>query len=444
MLISLQLLSRPDGPVPGQPVQQFPGPQVTIGRAPECQLVLPDELRVISRHHARIARHDSELRLTCLSASAPVQVNGESVPPGTSARLSGGALVHIGGFEMRVAIEPVGIAPAAASPAPVSTPVAPARPRLDEWFDLEPSGALTPSQPVNDAVDIPLGGTDTDARIVVSWRKAPQAAPRAADEVAAAPAPHLVPGRPAGDTPAAPSGEAAGAGGAARPAAADAALDLVLDADARLALMQAFAQGAGLPSGTGSTASQWLAPVTLTPQWMGRLGALLAASVDGTLALLHSRATVKREMRAEVTVIARRQNNPLKFAPDTAAALAHLLSSRHSPGFLDPVAAVQDAHEDLLAHHLAVVAGMRAALFELIARVAPQAVMREQGAPGRFAQLFPMLHEAALWRRHRKRHADLTARLDSDFEALFGQEFTKAYEAQTRRLREPGNVQDAP
>jgi len=215
-----------------------------------------------------------------------------------------------------------------------------------------------------------------------------------------------------------------------------AAMLAALGDDDRMALVQAFLDGAGLAQRAGATSTQVLAPITLTPAWMRHVGQLLRASVEGVLALLHSRSTVKREMRAEVTVIARRQNNPLKFAPDSLAALAHLLAAKRSPGFLEPVAAVKDAHEDLLVHHLAVVAGMRAAMFELIARLGPDDVIRDEGPVKGLAATMPSLHEAALWRRYRQRHAEMTARLDDDFETVFGREFTKAYEAQARRVRD--------
>jgi len=200
-------------------------------------------------------------------------------------------------------------------------------------------------------------------------------------------------------------------------------------------------EGAGLGARTGTTSTQMVAPMALTPAWMRHIGELLRASIEGSLALLHSRSTVKREMRAEVTVIARRQNNPLKFAPDALAALAHLLAAKRTPGFLEPVAALKDAHEDLLVHHLAVVAGMRAAMFELIARLGPEDVVREEGPPKGLSTL-PTLHEAALWRRYRQRHAEMTARLDDDFETVFGREFIKAYEAQARRVRDKASAED--
>jgi len=201
-------------------------------------------------------------------------------------------------------------------------------------------------------------------------------------------------------------------------------------------LMTAFMEGAGLAGRTVITNTRATQAMQLTPGWMRHLGELLRASVEGALQLLHSRSAVKREMRAEVTVIARRQNNPLKFAPDSAAALAHLIGTKRSPGFMEPVAALKDAHEDLLVHHLAVVAGMRAAMFELMSRFAPEAVMRDEGPPKGMAMTIPALHEAALWRRYCQRQQELSARLDDDFEAVFGREFTKAYEAQARLVRE--------
>jgi type VI secretion system FHA domain protein len=170
---------------------------------------------------------------------------------------------------------------------------------------------------------------------------------------------------------------------------------------------------------------------SLTPEWMEHIGALLRASAEGTLALLQSRAVAKRHMRAEGTHITQRQNNPLKFSPDATEALTRMLQRDGSPGFLDPVAALHDAHRDLLVHQVAMVAGMRAAVFELFSRLGPDAVEEAEG-PARGLSRVSMVRAAALWRRHRTQHAQLLERLDDDFEAIFGREFLRAYEAQSR------------
>jgi type VI secretion system FHA domain protein len=188
-----------------------------------------------------------------------------------------------------------------------------------------------------------------------------------------------------------------------------------------LELAAAFARGAGL--GTD------VAP--LTPEWMEHLGALLRATAEGTLALLQSRAIAKRHMRAEGTHIAPRQNNPLKFSPNANEALTRMLQRDASPGFLDPVAALRDAHHDLLVHQVAMVAGMRAAVFELFSRLGPAAAESAEG-PARGTSHVAVLRAAALWQRHCLQHAQLLEHLDDDFETIFGREFLRAYEAQSR------------
>ena len=188
-----------------------------------------------------------------------------------------------------------------------------------------------------------------------------------------------------------------------------------------LELAAAFARGAGLSTEVGP----------LTPEWMGHLGALLRATAEGTLALLQSRAVTKRHMRAEGTHIAPRQNNPLKFSPGATEALTRMLQRDASPGFLDPVSALQDAHHDLLVHQVAMVAGMRAAVFELFSRLGPEAAESGEG-PAHGISRLPLLRAAALWHRHRMQHAQLLEHLDDDFETIFGREFLRAYEAQSR------------
>lgn len=454
MLIALQLVGTPQGPARDEPVRRFEDEQVTIGRAPNCQLVLPDGLRIISRHHARLTMQRGEVLLTCLSASAPVRVNESSVQHGGTLPVGDGDVIHIGGFDLRLSTETAAPAAALAPPPPASAPAsapapapepAPAsaavpapvrhgRARLDEWFDLEPAAAPVEPAVRGSTARAPAEAVDLDLRSGAYSAGAQGAELRVFEslqqvlEGRAEPAAEPLPPEP--PTPAAP-------------APADAAPELAaLHDEERHALMLAFLEGAGLAHRTGITSAQLLAPMELSPAWMRNIGELLRASVEGALALLHSRSTVKREMRAEVTVIARRRNNPLKFAPDALAALAHLVAAKRSPGFLEPVAALKDAHEDLLVHHLAVVAGMRAAMFELISRLGPDDIVREAGPAKGLSTTLPALHDAALWRRYRQRHAEMTARLDDDFETVFGREFTKAYEAQARRVREQAPPDD--
>jgi type VI secretion system FHA domain protein len=193
-------------------------------------------------------------------------------------------------------------------------------------------------------------------------------------------------------------------------------------------LIDAFVRGAGLTPGPA-----W-PPSTLSAAWMQHLGAVMRAGTEGTLALLRSRAATKRHIRAEETRIAPRQNNPLKFAPDATEALTRLLRQTDARGFLDPIEALRDAHDDLLIHQVAMAAGMRAALFELVSRLDPQAIESLAGPPTGLARHLPPLRDAALWHRLRERHAQLVEHLDDEFEEIFGREFVRAYEAQVRSV----------
>ncbi|MCK7582571.1 MAG: hypothetical protein MZV65_48025 [Chromatiales bacterium] len=74
---------------------------------------------------------------------------------------------------------------------------------------------------------------------------------------------------------------------------------------------------------------------------MELIGLLLREAVQGTLDLLLARAMTKREIRADVTMIVGRDNNPLKFSPDVRAwRWSHLLTPQ-GRGFMPPPAAMQ-------------------------------------------------------------------------------------------------------
>ena len=109
----------------------------------------------------------------------------------------------------------------------------------------------------------------------------------------------------------------------------------------------------------------------LEPEHARRVGELLRAMTGGTLELLTARMVAKRELGASATQLRTRENNPLKFSPDVDAALSHLLGPAER-GFLAPQAAVAEAFDDLRAHQVALLAGMRAALDTVMSRFDPQ------------------------------------------------------------------------
>jgi len=180
-------------------------------------------------------------------------------------------------------------------------------------------------------------------------------------------------------------------------------------------LMAAFQRGAGVQP-------NW----QLTPEFMEMLGKLVATSIGGAHKLLETRAELKRDIHADATVVVVRNNNPLKFLPDSQAAKTQMLRKK-MPGFMGPVEALEDAFDDLAAHQQCVMAGMEGAVAEALKRISPEAIeARHRSSP--LAAVLPMMRKAALWDRYCDKHAALAKASATDFHANLGDAFLAAYE----------------
>ena len=219
-------------------------------------------------------------------------------------------------------------------------------------------------------------------------------APAAAASAAPAPAPHAAPG-----------------------AAAGTASELV----------RLFLEGAGLPHKELTAAEG--------ERVLRDCGAILRAAIEGLMMLLIARAEMRKEFQAEDrTMVGARDNNPLKLMSDPHEAMAFLFDpAERTDGFLDPVQAVGDACEDLRAHELALMAGMRAAILGALRRLDPHALERafEKSSAG-----FSLAsRKARLWELFVAHQEKLSHDAQEDFNKVFGREFMGAYQSQLRRLR---------
>jgi len=217
---------------------------------------------------------------------------------------------------------------------------------------------------------------------------------------------------------AAPPVVTAGAATATPPPSASAA-----DDDA---LWRAFCESAGvrieLPQG-------------LNPELMRVIGSLLRASIDGVVQLMAIRAATKHELRADVTMIQSRNNNPLKFSPDAQGALEQLLQPPLR-GFMAGPAAVNDAMHDLVGHTIGTMAGMRAALEGVLQRFQPSVLEGKLVGSSVLDTLLPMNRRARLWELYLQHYETIRQEAQEDFHALFGKAFVAAYEQQLDRLHE--------
>jgi len=190
------------------------------------------------------------------------------------------------------------------------------------------------------------------------------------------------------------------------------------------ALWAAFCQGAGvnikLPQG-------------LTPELMKVIGQVLQHSVDGTIKLVAVRAAAKQELKADVTTIQARNNNPLKFSPDAGAAIEQLLQPPMR-GFMMGPAAVTDVMDDLLGHAIGTMAGMRAALTGVLDRFEPSKLEGKISSHSVLDSVLPMNRRAKLWELYLQHYKRIRDDAQDDFHDLFGKAFIDAYEDQLDRL----------
>jgi predicted component of type VI protein secretion system len=191
------------------------------------------------------------------------------------------------------------------------------------------------------------------------------------------------------------------------------------------ALKEAFLRGAGIAPETISG--------DLTPEMMELIGKLIATSLQGTIDLLALRSLVKQEVKADVTMVVVRNNNPLKFFGDSQTVLTQMLRKK-MPGFLDPLEAVEDANVDLRGHQMGVVAGMRASIQAMMTRLKPSRLEGELGAPTLLDRLLPWRRPAAMWQAYAGQHALLDGESSDQFKSMFGPAFLGAYEAEVERV----------
>ncbi len=185
--------------------------------------------------------------------------------------------------------------------------------------------------------------------------------------------------------------------------------------------------------GSGAGIPQVQVPGGLSEDTLRMLGQLLREAMQGTLDLLRARSTTKRELRAELTMIVPRENNPLKFSPTVEAALTHMLSQQAS-GFMAPLDAMRDAYADLLSHQFGFIAGMRAALAGVIARFDPAQLESRLTQKRVIDSILPGARKAKLWELFAELYAEISRETEDDFHEVFGNEFLRAYEAQIAKL----------
>ncbi|KVK72807.1 hypothetical protein WS90_32025 [Burkholderia cepacia] len=470
----------------GEPVENdsydavvFHPPGGTIGRASDNHLVLRDDTRQISRLQALLQVGDDACLLKNLSSVSTIEVNREPVGYAQERALNTGDIIRIGPYVLRAERDDGGDG-VDGGHAPVIDMAADTGMRVDTPAQAQARAAAAPAQPSSSRVDTKGAGNRLWG--LLQDRLAPRG--KTAD-AATRPGGPARAGAPQQAAPRAPSqrdlhqlstdpldlfAQSSGDLGAAGAAAAhadrgnadrDASSATQADhapewtqhvrvqpaaarADTRPAdepaphaaraptpdeLLSAFFEGAGLD--TAAESHQWSA------EQLYVAGQLLALFANGTVELLSSRSILKREVKAHMTMLLDRENNPLKLLPDGGAVLRQMFGLP-LPGFMSPQSAVSDAFQDLHAHQIGMVAGMRAALMDLLTRFSPQRLRERDDAMRWYERRVPVLYKARMWDRYAATHRDTVFAIEDDFASVFGKAFLAAYDAEVESYRGSG------
>lgn len=360
-----------------------------IGRASDCDWVVPDTKKHLSGHHAKISFKRGMFYLTDISRNGVLTGSGVQLPKGEPHRIEHDSIFQLCDFEIRARLVrerkryegEVGRAQPVGSVIPD-----------DAFLGVEPFRALQePSQHVE--LD--------ELQATYGWGEPLQSGDHAGVDTESLMVPELV---------------------------------------AASSLAQRLPQAA--PTVAESASAQFWLDVgkTLGVDFIGldnaerealaiKAAALLAQCIAGLQQSLRTHADLKNELRLSQTTTPSVNRNPLKQGLDTAQALSLLLQPSR-PGQDTGEQAVACAFHDLQAHQVAVTAGSRAVVRATLEHFAPEQLsLRFERDPSK-----PLFTTAgSKWRAYGRYHQAL--RLDDGFgERLIARDFAEAYEEQLRLI----------
>jgi predicted component of type VI protein secretion system len=101
-MLTIKVVSYKDSPV-DQPISaEFREEGGTIGRSPECTLLLPDPDRIISRTHAVVSQQEGRYIVRNQGTTVPLLVNGRPLGKGHDHPITAGDELRIAAYILRV------------------------------------------------------------------------------------------------------------------------------------------------------------------------------------------------------------------------------------------------------------------------------------------------------------------------------------------------------
>jgi len=363
-----------------------------IGRAEECDWVIPDRKRVVSSRHAEVSFHDGSFYLTDTSSNGILlKATHSLLPKGQPQRIEHGTLYAFGDFDIRARIvqDPAVFSQDLGKPQPAGSIIPD-----DAFLDLDPLAALDQQEQMYTESD------ELDLLNQHAGRETAQPQKHARIDMVNLTVPELVE----------PTATIAQQRAVATPDPAPVADPFWTQ----------FSKALGVSlEDMDESQRQALAL---------RSARLLRQSIGSLQQSLRNRNELKAELKLVTTNVEMAGSNPLKFCAGANQALNAMLRPAVA-GQMRPEQAVNRAYRDLQAHQVALIAASRAALKGILEYLSPdQLTLRfERESKSRLSTA------GGRWRAYTHLYQALQ-REDDWSQKLFARDFVMAYEEQIRLI----------
>jgi len=174
------------------------------------------------------------------------------------------------------------------------------------------------------------------------------------------------------------------------------------------------------------------AQAAASPENLAALGQILGVTTQGLIDVLTARSMIKSQFRVQMTMMRAVENNALKSSANAVEALLYLFVNKN-PAYLGPVESFAEGFEDIKAHQMAMMAGMRAAFDAMLQRFDPEE-LQQRFEKRKSKSKLRLSTAGQYWDMYKDLYDDMTQDADANFQRLFGEEFARAYEEQMQRL----------
>ena len=449
MALRLQIISRHRQGLGERGAMEFGQSGGTIGRSLESDWVLPDGQRYLSSRHASIDFRSGAYYVVDTSTNG-VFVNDSEQPVGRGnpQRLFTGDRIRLGDYEMSVEITDEDTDEALTTDDQHVDPVS----RAQRVPPPDPTRAdlVAPHEITAIGIEM-LIDEDTESSQIRQITKANADSLRLEDDFArtkpnSKPPPRPKPTELSLNEPAASFAISAPAAKRAEPPPVSAAARVTAPAAPKPAPTPPPPPAPAPPAPSAPSLDAFFRGAGVQPQWLDeqqaeqvlqRLGQLMREVVLGVNENLHVTAEQRNVVR--VTMHEPQNKNPLKVSTSVDEALTHLLLS-DSAEYLPPVDAVRESFNEIKQHQQHLLAAMRAAVADYIARLDPEEL---ENKIGRSSGLLNAANKLKYWDLFKDLYQVVAQRQPGQFPHQFIEELARAYELESSRATPPAAGREA-